>query len=117
MSLEEVWRHHEVGIAEALERCGDPHSVADIAMAVVEGRAQVWGDERALIVTQTIPPFLHFWLATGELGRVLELSREIRTWGRGQGLHRSTLTGRRGWLRALAADGWRERAVLMEVDT
>lgn len=113
----EIWQRHEAGIAEALDRCGDPASVADVAMAVADRRAQVWGDERALIITQLVRPYVHFWVATGEMERVIELQREIRAWARGKGYTRATLTGRRGWVRALATEGWRERAVLMEVDT
>lgn len=110
----ELWTHHEEGIAEALDRCGDPNTVADVAVEVLAGGAQVWGDEHALIITQLVEGYVHFWIATGELDPVVELSKEILAWARDLGYEKATLTGRRGWVRALQREGWSERAVLME---
>lgn len=112
-----IWRHHAKGIEEALERCGDPATLSEVEAEVLAGRAQVWGDRDALIVTQLIPGYCHFWIATGELDAVVELSRKIRAWAKAEGYEKATLTGRRGWVRALQNEGWRERAVLMEIPT
>jgi hypothetical protein len=110
----EVFLAHVPGIAEALERCGDVRTVEDVVEAIQNRRAQVWGDERGIIITQLTPPYVHFWIATGEKEFVIERSREIMQWAKALGFTKATLTGRRGWVRALAHDGWTERAVLME---
>ncbi len=116
MIATEIFNHHAPGIVEALNRTGDPASMLDVARAILEERAQVWGDERALIITQVMPPFVHFWIATGELDAVVSLSNRVMEWAHGLGCSKATLTGRKGWVRALAPEGWRERAVLMERD-
>jgi hypothetical protein len=110
----EIFLQHTPGISEALDRAGDPATVADVVGKVVAQRAQAWGDERALIITQVTKPYVHFWIATGELEAVKKLSHEILKWAEGLGCTRATLTGRRGWVRALRDEGWRERAVLLE---
>jgi hypothetical protein len=109
----ELFNMHAPGIQEALDRCGDPRTIEDVAQEILQHSAQVWGDERALIITQLAFPYLHYWIATGEIKAVVELSHTIRAWAKALGYSKATLTGRRGWVRALAGDGWTERAVLM----
>jgi hypothetical protein len=111
-----IFLNHVPGIKEALARCGDPRSIEDVIDAIVSKNAQVWGDERALIITQLSGEYVHFWIATGEMDATLELSREILKWARGLGYTKASLTGRRGWVRALATEGWRQTAVQMEHD-
>ena len=110
----ELWLHHTPGIEEALHRGGDARTVADVAAQILDNEAQVWGDERALIVTELLHPYVHFWIATGEMDAVMDLSHEIMAWAKGLGYTKASLTGRRGWVRALAGEGWQETAVLME---
>lgn len=55
----------------------------------------------------------HFWLAAGELGGVVALSRKVLGWAKDNGCARATLAGRRGWVRALASEGWQEELTLM----
>lgn len=110
----EIFLSHTPGISEALDRAGDPNTVADVVGKVIAQKAQVWGDANALIITQLEKPYVHFWIATGDMEAVIKLSHEVLTWARGLGYTRATLTGRRGWVRTLRDEGWRERAVLME---
>jgi len=116
MTATDIFTHHAPGIVEALNRTGDPSTMLDVARAILDERAQVWGNEHALIITQVLHPYVHFWIATGELDKVIELSHEIMQWARERGYTKATLTGRQGWVRALAHEGWRKRAVLMERD-
>lgn len=114
MTAIEIFSRHAPGIEEALERGGDTRSMPDVMQAILNGEAQIWGDERALIVTELWRPYVHFWIATGELQHVISLSHRVMKWAKGLGYTKASLTGRRGWLRALAGEGWREQAVLME---
>jgi hypothetical protein len=114
MTAIEIFNKHVPGIREALRRCGDPRSLADVADQIRSRNAQVWGNEDALVITQLSGEYLHFWIATGELEATKALSEEIIEWAKGLGYTKATLTGRKGWARALANDGWRQQAILME---
>lgn len=106
---------HVPGIAEALARCADTDTVHDVIQKLNDPNVKLWGDERALILTRALPDgILHFWIATGELDAVKELSNRIVEWARESGYTRATLIGRRGWIRALNGDGWAETAVAMQ---
>ena len=98
------------GLALALEYAGGTHTLEDVAEMVKAGRAQVWTAENACIVTevQDFPRkrVLHFWLATGDLGLVIALSRDVLDWGKSIGCASATLSGRRGWEKVLASEGW-----------
>lgn len=110
----EIFLHHVPGIEKALAITSDGRSVQDVVQAVLDGRAQVWGDERALIVTELLHPYVHFWIATGDMEPVVTLSHRVLEWAKALGYEKATLTGRKGWVRALADEGWRHTAVLME---
>lgn len=114
----EIFQHHVPGIAAALESCGDLNTVEDVMQAILAKEAQVWGDRRALIITQLFPDdsTVHFWITTGELDATLWWSEAVMSWARGLGYNRATLTGRKGWERVLADSGWRFQAVLLGKD-
>lgn len=104
-------------LQEALHRGGDEHSLQDVADMITEGDAQLWTTPNAIIITEVLDQpqhrILHFWLAAGVLPDVVALSRQVMDWGREQGCTRSTLHGRRGWLRALRDEGWQAQGVIM----
>lgn len=110
---------HYEGLKDALAHGGGSHTIADVAELIRQGHAQLWTSEGAAIVTEVhdTPQLrrLHFWLATGELPAVIELSEKIIEWGRAQGCHRATLAGRRGWERALGPK-WRPELTVMGRD-
>jgi hypothetical protein len=105
-------------LREALAHGGNTHTVGDVVNALLDGAAQLWVDEGALLVTEveTYPRLmaLHFWLAAGELSAVIALSQRAMEWGRSIGCTRASLSGRRGWERALAAEGWAATRTVME---
>lgn len=85
--------------------------MGDVARMVLDGHAQVWADgDRALLITEIHEypraRILHFWIAAGELERVVRLSRRAIEWGRSRGCVRASLAGRHGWTRVLAREGW-----------
>lgn len=98
------------GLVEALEYAGGTHSIEDVLDQVRRGQAQMWTEGDACIVTEVHDyprkRVLSFWLATGELQDVIALSRKVLAWGRENGCVSATLTGRRGWEKVLAAEGW-----------
>lgn len=103
-------------LEKALELDGG-HTLGDVLEMVERETAQLWESPDAVIVTE-VHDFprqrvLHFWLAAGEKDAVIELSHRALAWGRTIGCQRATLSGRRGWERALAKEGWTADAVLM----
>jgi hypothetical protein len=108
-------------LCAAIAYGGDTHSVADVADAVVRGDAQLWKNDRGIVITEIrhTPKYdtLHFWLAAGEKDATLQLMREAESWARTQGIRKLSAVGRKGWVRVLRNDGWTPSAlVLLEKD-
>lgn len=108
---------HVRGLKEALQYSGGTHTLGDVLQRVTEDHAQLWETENAAIVTEVYDyprqRVVHFWLATGELHAVIELSNHVLEWAKRIGCERATLAGRRGWVRALADEGWEPMLTLM----
>jgi len=98
------------GLVEALEHAGGTHTIEDVLDQIRRGTAQIWTNEDACIVSEVHDyprkRVLNFWLATGALPAVIALSREVLAWGKRNGCESATLTGRRGWEKVLATEGW-----------
>jgi hypothetical protein len=105
------------GLERALELGGCTHTLDDVWSQVESGDAQLWHDEGAVIITEVHDTprmrVIHFWLASGELERVVQLSERALKWAGTQGCRQATLAGRRGWERVLAAAGWSPSLVLL----
>lgn len=109
------------GVEAALAYGGQTHTAGDVVRAILAGEAQLWAnDDDALIVSEIHDHprarVLHFWLAAGDLEPVIALSRRVLEWGRSVGCTRATLAGRKGWVRALASEGWAPELVVMGRD-
>lgn len=108
---------HLAGLEAALRRGGDTHSLADVADAIEAGEAQLWVDGDSVIVTEILEhprsKTVHFWLAAGSMDGVINLSHRILDWAKGEGCTRASLTGRKGWAKALISEGWEMSSVLM----
>jgi len=108
---------HVGGLREALRRGGDTHTLGDVVRLIDSGDAQLWEEGDAVIVTEVHQTprkrLIHFWLATGDLASVVALSHRILGWARAEGYDGATLTGRRGWERALRDDGWELTMTMM----
>jgi len=86
------------------------YNAAEMAGEVLAGRAQLWQEGEAMIVTQLDEKpretILRFWIAAGELQDVLKLATKVYEWGREIGCKRAVFIGRKGWKKPLAAQGW-----------
>lgn len=104
------------GLERALALVGT-HTVEDLVQRVVDGKAQVWEEGEALIITEVLQypqkRVLRFWAATGELEDCITLSRRILEWGKEQGCKLALLTGRRGWTKPLRTEGWTEKLAVL----
>jgi len=108
---------HIEGLMAALSHGGDTYSLADVIHELDRGHAQLWRNGDAVVVTQVNDTpqrkVLHFWIATGKLEEVIALSEVAIEWGKAQGCDLATLSGRRGWVKALADHGWSEQLTVM----
>lgn len=105
------------GLRQALHVGGDSHTLADVFEAVALGAAQLWVEGDTCLVTEVndTPQVreLHFWLATGALDDVIALTNKVMDWGRKQGCTVATLTGRFGWKKVMAREGWEPLTIQM----
>ena len=108
---------HLAGLEEALRQGGGMHDIEHVLSAVTQHRAQLWVEGPNAMVTEVIvgpkEKGLHFWIATGTLDGCIALSNKVMDWGREVGCTVASLTGRPGWARALAHEGWEHRMVEM----
>lgn len=108
---------HLAGIEEALAYGGGTHTVEDVIDQLLAGDAQIWEAPGACIITEVLAAprlkFVHFWLATGEMDALIQLSRRVFEWAEGLGCTQATITGRKGWERALAKEGWGSPLVML----
>lgn len=109
------WAAAEPHVVSALAHCGDTHTSADVLAMVDAGEAVLYVGKRSAIVTQELNlprgPQLHFWLAAGDLGEVVEMVQNIESEAHDRGIKHLSLVGRRGWKQVLS--GFSEAGTLM----
>ena len=106
-------RRNADGIVAALAHApGDTHSLDDVTAGVLLGRYKLWENERAFALTE-IHHFpreshCHVFLAGGTIDGILDLYEQAKDDSkREHGCVLMTISGRKGWERALAPHGWR----------
>lgn len=103
----------------ALAYAGNTFDRAHVWRRIFTEQAQLWPGTTAAIVT-TIEEYpdgskaVLGWLAGGEFEEVKRLQGEIRPWAKRMGCARVRVVGRKGWIRGLKEDGYREVATIME---
>lgn len=110
-----VWPHCERFLRPAIEMMHGLHDSGTVLEAILDRRAELWPGKAAAVVTEFIEypkgRTLHFWLAGGDLDELREQEQQIAAWAADRGCSDVTISGRRGWVRAL--DGYSETATVM----
>lgn len=105
-------------IEAALDHAGGSHTFEDVVELVRSGHAQLWPAPRGCAVTEIVvyprKRVLHIFLAGGELDQLKDMFGDAAAWAKAQGCDAMSLSGRVGWSRAMASDGWTTQAVVME---
>lgn len=106
MSFAAEWARCAPWLEAALAHAHGTHALSDVREMVERREARFWAGRRAAMVTEVheFPRMrvLHFWLAGGDLAELRDEMRPLaEAWGREQGCTRATISGRRGWARAL----------------
>ncbi|AUQ64432.1 hypothetical protein PhaeoP51_03501 [Phaeobacter inhibens] len=94
------------------------HTFEDIAAGVLSGRYLLWPRERCFAVLELIQyprgAELNVFLAGGDLRQIQSSQQQLFEIAKSHGAQAVTMTGRRGWVRALP--GWTEQHVVLRKD-
>jgi len=105
-------------IESALEYGGGTHIYEDIVTAIVEGKMQLWPAENSCLVTEITKyprkKVLHVFLGGGNLNEIKGMQSDVIAWAKAQECESLTMSGRKGWSKALADIGWKSQLVLLE---
>lgn len=111
---------HRGLIESALAYSGGTHGYEDIVRGVAEGRYQFWPGINAMVLTEITQwpqkKVIHCFLAAGDLAEIHAIRTWAEAWARMRGIEAVTVTGRPGWERELARDGYKKRSVVLEKD-
>lgn len=92
-------------IVDALEYVHNSHSFEQVIDIVKRGDAQFWAFPDSAIVTEIIEypqrRTLRFWLAGGNLKRLLDVEPKIRKWSILYQCEAVEIIGRKGWEKVL----------------
>ena len=101
-------------IQDALDHCGNTHTVDDVLQMVEDGKAQLYVGNRCAVVTQIMDlpaaKQLHYWLAGGDLGELRKIEKRVSENAKKNGCTQASIIGRRGWGKTL---GYDEMATVM----
>lgn len=99
-------------IEKALPYTHRTHQFNDLVGMVVRGQARMWTTANSFLLVERVeyPRAVHYhiFLAGGDLDELRGLHDEVIVAARMDGASALTLTGRRGWVRALIDWGWKE---------
>ncbi len=101
-------------IQDALDHCGNTHTVEDVLQMVEDGKVSLHVGDRCAVVTQEMEfpagRQLHYWLAGGDLDELREIEKRVSDDAKQSGCTSASIIGRRGWAKAL---GYDEMATVM----
>ena len=115
-TLEAMFPYREM-LERALEFAGGTHLWEDIVQAVNEGRMHFWPAEKSCVVTEVVcyprARAIHIFLAAGDLMEIKGMDSTFQEFGRALDAKFITLSGRRGWTKALDDIGYKLSHVSM----
>ena len=104
-------------IADALAYAEGTHTVDDIVKMIVSGRLSWWPLENSFLITEIVlypqTRHLNVFLAGGDLAEIKAQHDNLIEAARLAGCSAVTLSGRRGWVKALRDIGWAESHTTM----
>lgn len=97
----------------AMSHNGGTHTFDDLTSMVMQGRLRLWVTEKSIALTEVIEyprqKHYHVFAAGGDLDDIVATIPQIEQAARDAGCCKLTLSGRRGWVKALAPQGWTEQ--------
>lgn len=100
-------------IEAAIAHNGGTHTFDDITAMVMQGRLRLWTTANSVALTEIVEypreRHYHVFAAGGDLSEITETIPLVEQAARDAGCTKLTLSGRRGWVRALALHDWTEQ--------
>lgn len=104
-------------IEAALGFSGGTHEYDDVAYAILQGQMQLWPADDGCLVTEMLlypkKKVLHIFLAGGKLETLTDMHESVIWWAKAQGCSALTLSGRKGWVKALESFDWKPTMVCL----
>ena len=101
-------------IDAALEHGGNVHKAEDVLAGIFEGCYQFWPAPNGAVVTEILcypqSKTLHIFLGGGDIGQLLDMESSLIAFAQINECDEITITGRRGWVKALRSIGFDEAA-------
>lgn len=105
-------------IEAALEYGGGTHEFSDVVESIYKGHMQLWPAEESCLVTELVnyprKKVLHIFLGGGKLDEILGMHADVIQWAKAQGCDSLTMSGRKGWTKALKSHEWKDTLVVFE---
>lgn len=99
-------------IEAALEYAEGTHTFDDVVAMVLSGKLMWSALPNSFIITEIVvypqQKHLHGFLAGGDLSEIRDCQERLLDFARAAGCSTITLSGRRGWVKALFDLGWKE---------
>jgi len=120
MTLFDELAHCRGWIEAALKHTHGTHTFDDIVAGCYTGRFRLWSRKWACVVTE-IHDYpqkraVNIFLAGGDLDVIRDGMPDVAEYAKAIGATELTMTGRSGWLRALASQGWAKSHVAMRLE-
>ncbi len=97
-------------IEAALAYGGDTHDYVHIVQGILNGSFHFWPMPNSAMVTEFLvypkKKMLHIFLAGGDLTEIKDMYADVRAFGEANGCDGLSLTGRKGWIKALSDLGF-----------
>ena len=97
-------------LESAIVYCGGTHLFEDVVEMVESGQMFFWPAEKSCVVTEVVDyprkRLLHVFLAAGSLEEIKRMEPSIRAYGEYLDCAAVTLSGRKGWTKALKDMGY-----------
>lgn len=106
-----------VDIHNALCYTNGTHTFNDVVSGILQGRYVFWPLKESFVLWEIVEfpkkKFLHVFLAGGDLTELDGIVPKLKQAAILAGCSAVTLNGRRGWLRGLTDEGWKEASTYM----
>lgn len=111
-TLDDLDRFRDL-LEEAMDHNGGTHTFDDLTVMVLQGRLRLWTTANSVALTEIVEyprqKHYHVFAAGGDLDEIRATIPLIEQAARDAGCCKMTLSGRRGWSRALVQNGWVEQ--------
>ena len=99
-------------IEQALKHSGGTHDLVDIFQGIAERKYQLKKKKKGCLVTEILEypkkKVCHVFLGAGEMNQLTDMHESVIAWAKQLKCTELTISGRKGWVRALKNHGWKE---------